>query len=484
MKLGPKFSITAEPLDLSGLPGKGPTRVAAFCSTYLQVPKGVGARQPFRLRKWQREIVGGLYPTFGPRPRQGLISIPRGNGKTSLAAVLALYNLFADNVEGAQVLCVASEERQARIAWNAARRMVELSPELAARCQIFQDRLLVPHTDSECRPLPGDPRSLQGWDPTFAVVDELSEVPRDVWDSMALASGKRERSLVLAISTPADDRDSCMWSLVEHGRRGDDPSFYLREYAAPHGCDSGDEAAWAIANPALGDFLALDALRSTHRTTREAPFRQRRLGQWVGHVDAWMPWGLWQTLATDRAVAPRSRITAAFDGSASGDSTALIGCTLDDPPHLFVLGCWEHDSDPRWRVPRAEVDRAVDLMFDTYDVAELACDPWGWRSEIEAWAARHGERRVIEFPSNIISRMAPATDRFYAACVEGNLSHDGDPRLARHVGNCVATSTAQGDIVTKDRRSSPRKIDAAVCSIIAVDRAIHHARKRRRAVAW
>ncbi len=91
-----------------------------------------------------------------------------------------------------------------------------------------------------------------------------------------------------------------------------------------------------------------------------------------------------------------------FDGSASGDSTALVGCTVSDP-HLFVVKVWENPGDERWRVPRAKVDQAVDLAFDRWDVVELACDPWGWRSEIESWAARHGERRVIEFPTNVVA---------------------------------------------------------------------------------
>ena len=58
-------------------------------------------------------LLKELYPEAGVRPRQALLSMPRGNGKTGLAAVLAAYALFAEDVEGAQVLVVASDERQA-----------------------------------------------------------------------------------------------------------------------------------------------------------------------------------------------------------------------------------------------------------------------------------------------------------------------------------------------------------------------------------
>jgi phage terminase large subunit-like protein len=479
VKAGPKAAVTAPPLDLSGLPPCGWKRVDAFAREYLRVPKGTGAGKPFRLRPWQLDIVKQAFPQRGARPRQALVSMPRGNGKTGLAAVLALYGLFADEQEGAQVLTVASDERQARHVFNACRRMIELDERLAERVQVFQDRIYVPHTDSTLAPLPAEPAALQGWDPTLVVVDELHVVGEAVWEAMALAAGKRETSLTLAISTPAADTESIMWKLVQYGREHpDDASFVLVEHSAPDGCALDDEDAWKAANPALGDFLHIDALRATLKTTREPSFRRYRLGQWVGQVDRWLPWGAWEAVTDlEREVKWRERIALAFDGSASGDSTALVGCTMDG--HLFVVGLWEHPpDDPRWRVPREEVDAAVADAFHKYDVVELACDPWGWRSEIESWAKRHGQRQVIEWNTGAAQRMAPATDRLYQAVAVGAVSHDGDERMAAHVGNCVAKATPLGDLVSKDKKGSPRKIDAAVAAIVAFDRAAWYARKR------
>jgi phage terminase large subunit-like protein len=95
----------------------------------VTVPKGTGARHRLKLRPWQRQIIHGVLDE--PRPRQALVSIPAGNGKSTLAAALGLYGLLADRVEGAQVLVIASDERQARIILNTARRMVELDPALS-----------------------------------------------------------------------------------------------------------------------------------------------------------------------------------------------------------------------------------------------------------------------------------------------------------------------------------------------------------------
>lgn len=488
MKMGPKAATTDAPLDLDSLPAKRDyRRIAAFAKSFLTVPKGEGAGDPFRLRRWQRDdIVKRLYPPTGKRPRQAVASMPRGNGKTGLAAVLGLYGLLADEVEGAQVLIVASDERQARLVFNAARRMVETSPVLSAHVQIFRDRLYVPASDSMLMPLPAEPAALQGFDPTLVIVDELHVVTEPVWDSMALASGKRPESLTLAISTPADNTESVMWRLVEYGRRNpDDRSFVLIEYAAPEGCAADDREAWKAANPALGDFLFLDALEATYKTTREAPFRRYRLGQWVGRANSWIPWGEFEQRADPDAGTPEpeTKVTLAFDGSASGDSTALVGCTLDG--HVFTVAAWTApDGDERWRVPRHEVTSMVAAAHERWEVLELAADPWGWRSELEEWQAAHNN--VVQWNTAHAQRMAPATDRFYSAVMTGALTYDGDPTMAEHIGNCVAKSTTMGDLVTKDKRNSTRKIDLAVAAIVAYDRAAYYLAnppKRRRVVA-
>ena len=478
-KPGPKGQITAEPLDFSAAPPRGWQRIVWFAEEYLVVPKGVGAKKPFVLRDWQVDIVRQMFPD-ADRPRQGLVSLPRGNGKTGLAAVLALYALFADEVEGAQVLVVASDERQAGHVLRAARRMIELSPRLLEQTHIYADRIHVPQTDSEMRALPADEGALQGWDPTLQIVDELHVVTPKVWEAVTSASGKREESLTLAISTPADNTDSVMWKLVEWAREGvDAKELVYVEYGAPDGCAIDDEEAWAVANPALGDFLMADALRAQMKTIREEAFRRYRLGQWVGSENTWLPIGAWKGLAKERIVGKREKVVLAFDGSSSGDSTVLVGCTLGDRPYVFVVGMWENPTPnkPGWRVPRDEVDKAVAEAFKRYNVVELAADPWGWQSEIQNWAKRHGDRRVIEWNTAHAARMAPATDRMYQLILENGLENDGDARMAAHFNNAVAKNTNLGDLISKDKKGSAHKIDSAVAGIVAVDRAAFHTLK-------
>ena len=478
IKAGPKAPVTADPLDLSDLPTSRAERRIAFIERFVTVPKGVGGGELVELRSFQLELILGAY---AEGIRTALVSMPRANGKTALAAMLAVAELFAGPMS-AEVLVVASDQRQAGITFNLARRIIELNPELASRVHVYKDKIVVPENDATLIPLPADPAALHGWDPALLIVDELHVVTPAVWEAITSVTGKRPESLTLAISTPAESQDSIMWSLVEHGREGSDPAFYLKEFAAPAGCATDDRKAWLEANPALScdaPFLAEDGLASARRTLREQVFRQLRLGQWVASSDSWLPFGAFDEIRdTDRRVSKREKVVLAFDGSASGDSTALIGCTVADP-HLFVLGLWEKEDDPRWRVPRGDVDRAVELAFHDYNVVEFAADPWGWRSEIEAWAKRFGERKVVEYNTGHAKRMAPATDRLYQAVVEHHVTHDGNADLARHFEHTVARRTPMGDLVQKEKQWSPRKIDAAVASIIAHDRAAWHANNKK-----
>ncbi|MDR3662992.1 MAG: terminase large subunit, partial [Mycobacterium sp.] len=206
MKAGPKGEVTALPLDLSHLPEGRASRRLAFIAEHIVVPKGVGAGKPVRLRDFQVEIVAG---TFAPGIRTGLVSMPRANGKTGLAAMLAVAELFV-GPPSAEILVVASDQRQANITLRMAKRMIELNPELADRAQVFADRIVTPHNDGLLLPLPADPGGLHGHDPSLLIVDELHVVTEAVWEAVTSVSGKRPESLTLAISTPSSSPDCVM----------------------------------------------------------------------------------------------------------------------------------------------------------------------------------------------------------------------------------------------------------------------------------
>lgn len=188
----------------------------------------------------------------------------------------------------------------------------------------------------------------------------------------------------------------------------------------------------------------------------------------------------------------------AFDGSDARDSTALVGCTVEENPHVWVEGVWEKPIGSKgWRVPRTEVLEAIHAAIDLYDVKEFAPDPPHWYDEIEALEATYGDL-VVRFDTNQPKRMGPACSGFKEAARQADdpadiwiedvedeefgvmivprlrfTIEDSEP-LRRHLANCVSVKRGPYTLVAKTHPDSPDKIDLAVGAIIAYNRAVWH----------
>jgi phage terminase large subunit-like protein len=445
--------------------------VARFALDYVRVPRGHGVRKPLRLRRWQRDLIAATWDQR-PQPRLAGWMLPRGQGKTSLTAVLALYELLA-GAEGAQVVVVATDERQAGLCHRIASRMVELHPDLESRVQQYADALTVPSRGSSFQVLPAVPKRLEGLDYTLAIVDEAGRVDQEVYEVVTMATGKQKSSVVLAIGTPGPELEqTVLGRLRTHALDyPDDPSLVWREHSAAgfedHPVDC--RHCWTLANPALGDFLATDGLAAClPPKMREASFRRARLCQLTDTLEeAWLPPSAWAACAdVDQLVPDGAEVVLAFDGSFNGDTTVLVVATVAERPHVDLVELWEPSQ--MGQVPIVDVEAAIRAACRHWRVLEIAADPFRWARSLQLL---DGEGlAVLEYPQSP-GRMTPATARFYEAVVNGQLTHSGDSRLARHIGNAVLREDARGARLAKERKDSPRRIDAAVAAVMAHDRA-------------
>jgi phage terminase large subunit-like protein len=469
MRAGPKPDVDGSPLPLRGS-RRRELAVAGFALDYIRVPRGHGVRKPLRVRPWQRELIAATWDSR-PRPRLAGWMLPRGQGKTSLTAVLALYELLA-GVEGAQVVVVATDERQAGLCFRAAARMVELHPALEARVQVYADQLTVPARGASFQVLPAVPKRLEGLDYTLAIVDEAGRVEQEVFEVVTLATGKQKASMVLAIGTPGPElAATVLGGLRQYATdHPDDQLVTWREHSAAgfedHPVDC--QHCWELANPALDDFLARDGLQAClPPKMREASFRRARLCQLTDQLEeAWLPPGAWAACADAEQVLPDgAEVVLAFDGSFNGDTTVLVVASVAERPHVDLVELWEADGH---QVPIVDVEAAIRAACRRWRVLEVAADPFRWARSLQLL---DGEGLpILEYPQSP-GRMTPATARFYEAVVNGQLTHSGDSRLARHIGNAILKEDARGARLAKERKDSPRRIDAAVAAVMAHDRA-------------
>lgn len=438
------------------------------------------AGSPLELRDWQKGMLGRLFardPRTGRRQhRFGLIGVPRKNGKTAVIAGVGLYGLLLEDA-GAEVYAVAGDRDQARLVFGTAKRMIELDAEMMAETKLYRDAIEVPATGSVFRVLSAEAPLKEGLSPTLTVVDEVHVIDEDLWNVFALAMGARTEPLMVGITTAgarygSGGRETICYRMFEYGRRvasgeTDDPTFYFEWWAAPDGADYRKPETWRLANPGYGDILDPADLVAAVGPTQEHEFRTKRLNEWVTAAQTIFPSGAWDACAEPRAVT--GPVILGFDGSWTGDSTAIVGATVEAEPYVFQVAAWERPADdPHWRVDNAAVDEAMSAALRTYDVTRIVCDPHEWRAQLADWTDRGWP--VVEWP-NVLGNTVPAWKEFYAAVMERRLTHDGDPAMARHVANAVLKVDHRGARPTKEYGSSTRKIDRLIAAMMAFDQA-------------
>ncbi|ASW98239.1 terminase large subunit domain-containing protein [Mycobacterium intracellulare] len=473
MRAGPKRAVDDSVLPFRPL-SEGSARFAAFCEEFVKVRESSRV-VPLRLRAWQLELVGMVLDA-DPQPRVAGWCLPRGQGKSTLVAALGVYELMTGG-EGAAVIVAAVDERQAGIVFGVAARMVELNDDLAARVQVFKDRLVVPSRGASFACLPASPASLEGLDYSLAIVDEIGRVAPETWEVIALAQGKRERSTLIGIGTPGPTDDNVLTRLRAYSfDHPEDTSQVYREFSAtgfedhPPSC----EHCWELANPALDDYLHRDALRALlPPKMTEAHFRRARLCQFVGPVeDAFLTADVWDGLDTGQAIPDGAEIVIALDGSFGGayaDTTAVLLGTVSVAPHFQPLRVWQSDGTDDYRVPLREVEDTIREACKRYRVREVVADPFRLNHTLQVLAA---ERIPIsEFPHSP-ARLTAATTDLYSAAQNGRMTHDGSELLRRHVLAATLVESDKGLRLGKVSRSrTAPKIDLAACMVMCHSRA-------------
>jgi len=149
----------------------------------------------------------------------------------------------------------------------------------------------------------------------------------------------------------------------------------------------------------------------------------------------------WDELTKPQEVPQGTIIGVGFDGSISRDATVLRGCTQDG--YRFLIAKWSRpkDAPSDWSVPRQEVTDTLAETFARYRVGLMLADPPKWWDELDDWRKRFGPNVVdkdhpqviLNFDTNVPTRMAPAVDRWRTAIREGTTTHDDDPFTAEHV---------------------------------------------------
>ena len=491
---------------------KKPVDPVAFINA-LTHTKGKFAGEKFGLRDWQEAIVRKLFTLRADGLRQyrtGLLMLPRKNGKTELAAAIALYGLLADGEIGAEVYSAAADKDQAALVFNVAAQMVRNDPFWRTQCEIVdsQKRIVYRKTGSFYRAISAEAYSKHGFNASMVIYDELHAAPtRDLYDVLNTSMGARVQPLMFAISTAGFDRTSILWELYDHAKKVQenpdlDPAFCPMLFEAPQDADWTDEAVWHAANPALGDFRSLEEMRITAKRAKAIPaqqntFRRLYLNQWTEQDERWIDLALWDACngAVDLDELKGRECYAGLDLASTKDVTAFVlvfpneDGTVDVVPHFWIPSDTMQARVKRDRVPYdawvrdeymhvtdgnvCDYDRVredIRELAEQYDIKEIAYDRWGATHLVTQLQADGASCVPVGQGFSSLSAPTKELDKLLAG---GALRHAGHPVLRWMAGNVAVEQDAAGNL-KPSKSKSREKIDGIVALIMAVDRMTRH----------
>jgi phage terminase large subunit-like protein len=480
--------------------------VAAFAREYCRHTKGRWAGQPVEFEPWQQAFLDEAFrlDEDGRRVyRNVLLGLPRKNGKSTLAATLALYMAGADGEAGAEVIIAAGSRDQAGIVFDQARAFVEASPDLAHHFDAQRFVIYGP-AGSTIKRVAADGRMQHGTSPSAVILDELHalETPRqaELYAALNTASGAREQPMNLAITTAGYNRYTILGRLYADAMRSPDvqrdgmltvardPSagFLMWWYGLADDDEPTPENVLA-ANPASWITSAVLEAQRESPTVDEYAFRRLHANQWTSTRNAWLPAGAWDGMGSEGYSIPEgSEVVVAVDVGLVHDSTAVaIASRLPDGRVALDCRVWAARDDavahiilPGGRVDLGVVEDYIESLADRYTVRELVYDP----RFFERSAAVLASAGFITAPVDQSSRrMAEAYAAFYTAVQDERVVHPVDPVVSAHVEATQATMTERGWRIGRQRL---QRIDATVAMCMALWRADRDEKPAEYVLTW
>lgn len=458
--------------------------------------------------------------------REGVIRRLKGWGKDPFAAALALAELcgpvaFSHFAEGepvgkprhsAWITIAAVSQDQTKNTFSLF--PVMISKRLKEEYGLDVNRFIIYSKDGgRIEAATSSPASMEGNRPTFVIQNETQwwgtgpdgkaneghSMESVIEGNMSKVDGARTLSIcnahVPGTETVAEKAYS-NWQDVAAGKAVDTGQMYdaleapagtpiseiPSEKEDPEGYKAGLEKLREGLLVARGDstWLPIDDIMMSILSIKNLISESRRkfLNQVNAAEDSWLSPQEWDRIANiDPALAlqPKQKIALGFDGSKSNDWTALVACRIDDGM-LFVIKVWDPERYGG-EVPREDVDATVHSMFKRYDVVAFRADVKEFEAYVDQWGRAYKKKiKVNASPNNPIAfdmrgqqkKFAFDCERLEDAVLEQEVSHDGNPVLRQHVLNAKRHPTTYDAIsIRKVTKDSSKKIDAAVCAVLA-----------------
>ncbi|HYF34556.1 MAG TPA: terminase TerL endonuclease subunit [Prosthecobacter sp.] len=490
--------------------------------------EGTARGQPFILKGWQAAAVGNIFGwkrrdsagRIVRRFRKCLLFVPRGNGKTPLAAGIAVYGFDNDNEPGAQCYLAAGQAEQADYLFRNASGFIDQNPTLLAKYKLYRGskhRSIVSIDDplAFLKVIPAEAAGQHGGIPHISVIDELhvheSRALVDVFET-GMSKKVRAQPLLVMITTSDFERESICNEVYDYACRvrdnggdkekpGYDPSFLPIIYELKPDQNYRDETLWKYANPNLGVSVDEEALRQLVKKVEESPAQANEVKRLHFNIRTkqsvlWLNMEKWDACngeVNSDALLGRECF-GGLDLATTIDLTALSLVFPEEDGSFKILPFFwipERNAEARERRDRVPYSKWVEAglvrttagdvcnydkvrddileICQMYGVREIAYDPYN-ATQLALQLIGAGIS-MIQFRQGVVSMSEPskALERLMIA---GQLAHGGNPVLSWQASNVSVYTDNSGNIKPeKPKHGSSKRIDGIVATVMALGRA-------------
>lgn len=434
--------------------------------------------------------------------------VPRGNGKTTMAAPLGLYMMGCDGEGGAEVYSAAVTRDQARLSFTTAQHMARNNKEFRDYFGVDVNAHNIHQLSSASKfeALSADARSLDGLNVHFAILDELAQhKTRDVYDVILTATGKRKQPMVWNITTAGSDLSGIGYEQFVYTKKllegtiQDDSYFGVIWTIDDDDDDPWDEESWIKANPSWGvsvqpDMIANLANRAMQMPSQQNAFLQKHLNVWTNADTAWMNMMAWGK-CSDKDLKISDFLGEpcwiGLDLASKTDIAAMMQVFERDEQY-YCFGKYYLPEDEIWRSHNSQYQgwermglltatpgNVIDFGYIEDDLRALASDFQIQEVAYDPFQATQFSTRMMDegFP---MVEMRPTVLNFSepmknleALVLSRKFHFDGDAVLTWMISNIVAHLDAKDNIYPRKERHE-NKIDGVVALIMALGRAMLH----------
>ena len=488
-----------------------PQHVLDFCST-LRHTKGPLAGELIALAPFQIFLICAVYGFRNKINRAKrmvsdvILYIPRKAGKSTLTAVIGLYELRFGEA-GAEVFTLATNREQATIVFDAAKGLVEgMLPELCAEFHLSKYEIKkLGDSQSMFKALSRDTKKTgDGKNPSCVIVDEAAQiVDRNAIEVLHSGMVARQNPLRIYITTASFTKetkfyeDMAMFQAILHGEAADNPKWFGLLYGLDPQDDWRESASWHKANPMHGISVFDEAIKQRAEEAKHKPaslneFLCKTLNIFVSANAAWIDRTLWEDkTCLIKEVREPEAVFIGFDLAATRDLNAV--CTLkrfaaDDYEAEFKFFLPEeglnfvpkHYQDIFRSAIKSnilkltegnvmddrEVSEYIKQQVNKYQmIKEIGYDAYNAASLV---ARLHDEGMPIKKVGQGMAVLNNPSKQVERLILNKSIKHDGNPFLAWQLGNCEVFTDVNGNIkVRKNSADTAAKVDGIISMIIA-----------------